>query len=99
MHRSRGEGEHRPEEGRVQAAGGEHVRGAGPRESTGLRERAGVSKSTSPREHKHGQQRGRGRACRGRVAVREVKVHKRGCVEAVVWEGMGLREQEVSLMM
>ena len=73
-----------------EAAGGEHVRGAGPRESTGLRERAGVSKSAGPREHKHGQQ---------RVVVREVRVHKRGCVEAVVWEGTGLREQEVSLMM
>ena len=60
----------------MQAAGGEHVGGAGPKESTGLR--AGISKSAGPREHECGQQRGRGRARRGGVAEREVSVHGKG---------------------
>ena len=77
IHRSRGEGEHRPEEGRAQAAG-EHTGGAGPRESTGLRERAGVSKSAGPREHKHRQWGGRGRAWSGREGV-EARVLERTC--------------------
>ena len=86
QHRSRGEGECRPEEGQAQAAG-EHTGGSRPRREH--RPKRAQARATG----------GKGESMQGGVAE---KKSRRGCSRVDLWRrqcGTALKEQEVSLTM